>query len=298
MLRPDPLLQILCFPWATLVDLKHKGQHQRAQPLLEALHWAPPRITLRRATVMQHIWAKDMLEHLQALGVTDVYWSHAVREEPTWSGGIRVHPFPLYPVCCGPDIDPADTPPLEQRPYLYSFIGAYEPDLYLSKARQWIFELPSRPNAHTLRRHEWHYQGPVYREQIHGDTEPDEAKVARQLKEQEYRQILEKSIFSLCPSGSGPNSIRLWESLGLGAIPVILSDRLALPGEYSEWRAAAVFVRESRTGVEGIPKLLSELCNSSDAIDRLRVAGRAIWLKVRNPVCEYLRRDKYAIFSG
>ena len=32
-----------------------------------------------------------------------------------------------------------------------------------------------------------------------------------------------------CQNGSGPNSIRLWESMACGAIPVILSDMLDLP---------------------------------------------------------------------
>ena len=44
-----------------------------------------------------------------------------------------------------------------------------------------------------------------------------------------YNDYLLKSVFSLCPSGSGPNSIRLWESLGIGTIPVVLADTLDLP---------------------------------------------------------------------
>ena len=37
------------------------------------------------------------------------------------------------------------------------------------------------------------------------------------------------SKYTLCPSGSGPNSIRLWEALAVGSIPIVLSDNLDLP---------------------------------------------------------------------
>ena len=44
-----------------------------------------------------------------------------------------------------------------------------------------------------------------------------------------YNKILLSSRYSLCPSGSGPNSIRFWESLACGSIPVLLADTLDLP---------------------------------------------------------------------
>ena len=55
-----------------------------------------------------------------------------------------------------------------------------------------------------------------------------------------YNKLLLKSRFSLCPSGSGPNSIRLWESLGIGAIPVVLVDTLELPS-HDLWDEALLY---------------------------------------------------------
>ena len=46
----------------------------------------------------------------------------------------------------------------------------------------------------------------------------------RKKNEEEYIRVLEESIFCICPSGSGPNSIRLWEAVEFGCIPVIISD--------------------------------------------------------------------------
>ena len=42
---------------------------------------------------------------------------------------------------------------------------------------------------------------------------------------------MERSIFTLCPRGSSPSSVRFWESLSAGTIPVLISDDWALP----EW---------------------------------------------------------------
>ena len=50
-------------------------------------------------------------------------------------------------------------------------------------------------------------------------------------EELEYIDILSRSRFSLCPRGTNPNSMRLWESLAAGAIPILISDDYKLP----EW---------------------------------------------------------------
>ena len=74
-------------------------------------------------------------------------------------------------------------------------------------------------NTFIVERDEWHYQGMVYRNDSNTNTN----------NEIEYKNILAESIFSLCPSGTGPSSIRIWESMSYGSIPVILADTLILP---------------------------------------------------------------------
>ena len=58
-----------------------------------------------------------------------------------------------------------------------------------------------------------------------------------------YNKTLLQSRFSLCPSGTGPNSIRFWESLAVGAIPVLMSNSLELP-QNELWNDAIVIVSE------------------------------------------------------
>jgi hypothetical protein len=59
----------------------------------------------------------------------------------------------------------------------------------------------------------------------------------KKLRE-DYLRVLQQSITVLCPRGTGRNSIRFFEALCSGKIPVLLSDHAALPYEdvidYSE----------------------------------------------------------------
>ncbi len=272
--------QVVAFPWATLLDLQDRDLHGRARRNLDALSRVPPRTTLIRATVCQHINAHRAWPWLHGLGITDVFWSHA-RIDGTELDGIRIHPFPLYPVRCLDRTDAApllDVPPSRRR-LLYSFVGAYSPAGYLTPVRQWIFDLPQRPDALVVRRSEWHYEADVYRVQVAGQAIAPDEQARRDRHGDDYDATLLDSIFSLCPSGSGPNSIRLWESLGFGCIPVLLADTLRLPGTSEEWDDAIVRVPESPEAVAGLPARLEALARDPQRLQRMREAGRRLWVR-------------------
>ena len=72
----------------------------------------------------------------------------------------------------------------------------------------------------------------------------------------QYELYLIDSKFSLCPSGSGPNSIRFWESLAYGSIPVLLADTLELP-KHELWEDAIIKVEEKN--LEMVPDILSKI---------------------------------------
>jgi hypothetical protein len=271
-------VQFVFFPWATLIDLLRAERTEKAQPFLDALKAVPPRTTLIRATVCQHIYAKDLLPWFKCLKITDLFWSHATREESAIEG-LRVHPFPLYPVRCAeyPEIPASGGKPLSERKYLYSFIGTYESGLYLSPVRQWIFDLPLRADAPVESRPEWHYEKLVYDEQVGGRPLSEADSDSHRRNSRRYAEVLQETVFSLCPSGSGPNSIRLWESIGFGCIPVILSDTLRLPGDESLWTSAAIAVEETRQAVQALPHRLEAMIRDSRRLDAMRSAGRELW---------------------
>tara|TARA_A100001515_G_scaffold140251_1_gene135744 strand:+ start:6148 stop:6987 length:840 start_codon:yes stop_codon:yes gene_type:complete len=73
------------------------------------------------------------------------------------------------------------------------------------------------------------FTGPnfIYRDSYHIDSRDQD----KEELELQYKNIMERSIFTLCPRGSSPSSVRFWESLSAGTIPVLISDDWALP----EW---------------------------------------------------------------
>ena len=270
--------QLVCFPWASLIDLLDRGKFDRSRPFLDALTHAAPRSSLIRATVCQHIRIAPVLPYLKALQITDVFWSHA-RSDQRQVDGIRIHPFPLYPVrvmeTSGP-ISAAERPSAQRR-FLYSFIGAYSSAGYLTSARRSIADLPRRSDAYVTLRGMWHYELDVYGEQVAQRPTPPEMRARLARESSEYDEVLLDSVFSLCPSGSGPNSIRLWESLGFGCIPVLLSDYLRLPGTIEEWDAAIVRVPESREAIEAMPALLESIARDPNRLHQMQQAGRRLW---------------------
>lgn len=164
-----------------------------------------------------------------------------------------------------------------ERPFLFSFIGAKSNKYYLTEARAWILELLSDcPEGLIIGRDSWHYNKVVYDHQVFKKSKKSDELINQSASEQ-FKASLAQSVFSLCPSGSGPNSIRLWESLGAGAIPVILADTYAPPGNPELWEQAAVFCRETPEDIQNLPARLQEIASDPEALARMRHAGRQLW---------------------
>lgn len=157
-------------------------------------------------TVCQHIAYKSIIPMLRAAGVTRLYAAHAMGHDE----GIEVLPMPLLPT--------HGAPPATRKDILASFVGCDHARVLDADGR-WtpfgvrrrILDWKARDGFHIVERDGWHFQG---------GTDADAAA---------YRDVLSRSRFSLCPRGTGPNSIRLWESLVAGAVPIVLSDALTLP---------------------------------------------------------------------
>ncbi len=59
-----------------------------------------------------------------------------------------------------------------------------------------------------------------------------------------FKNVTQRSIFSLCPRGYGATSYRLYEAMQLGAIPVYVSDKHLLPwSDEIDWAEFCVIVK-------------------------------------------------------
>ncbi len=267
----------LGFPWATLVD-KLINCPSETGYLLSELERLSRSVSdrVKVVTVNQHIHMLRYQKVIADSGVTDIFWSHKVAGQdhlPKYPN-VRLHAFPLYPVQL-PDTD-LDTDDSD-RDLLFSFVGARARDFYLSQVRNHIIdELADDPDGHIVARETWHYNKIVYDHQILKSTEPPDQLVDHEASS-EFVDVLKRSKFSLCPSGSGPNSIRLWESIGAGAVPVIMADTLELPGPRVLWEQAAVFCEETRDAVRALPDKLRAMAFDTEVMEAKRHAMTQLW---------------------
>ncbi len=78
---------------------------------------------------------------------------------------------------------------------------------------------------------------------------------------QSYRELLSRSVFTLCPRGYGLTSYRLYEAIQMGSIPVYISDDFWLPYcDKLDWSEFALVVPEE--DLPRIPQLLRSLTQS------------------------------------
>lgn len=279
------------YPWATLIDKLH-GRTSDAETQLERFRafCAALPAAGRRITVCQHVLLRKFLHLFQEAGIAEIFWSHATRADAAAADagdgtaeGPQLRPFPLYPVQVPealPEAAPEADAAVAARPYLFSFIGARPDRWYLSQVRAFILDdLADHPRGLVIGRDSWHYQRVVYDLQVRTDT----AAVAPETlvdgaAADQFRAALTGSVFALCPSGSGPNSLRLWEAIGAGAIPVILAQDWAPPGDPKLWDAAAVFCDETRAAVQALPARLEAIADDPARLAAMRQALRQLWL--------------------
>lgn len=245
------------FPWATMID---KRIHPKT--IVDMLRiFVNPNINYY--TCCQHIHFRQLIPLFKGLNINCVFTPHKVKGEDQIND-VFINPCPLYAVNLE---DPLRNNELKnvklleiERPLLYSFHGAYNPKLYLSDIRKNIFEMEHPDNTSVKNIGGWFYESIVYSDKQNKNGELNETKEQKDST-QSYNKLLLNSRYSLCPSGSGPNSIRFWESLGSGAIPILLSDSLELP-EHKLWKEAIVRIPE--TQVEKIPEIIGGISEEQE----------------------------------
>tara|TARA_Y100000310_G_scaffold65994_1_gene61419 strand:+ start:45 stop:1019 length:975 start_codon:yes stop_codon:yes gene_type:complete len=236
LLKEDPLnadVSYLSVPWSTLIDKLEFGSAKDKAGALTNLEKLK-KLKLKNAfTVCQHDRFHLILPTLKEAGVNLLFASHMVNKpgyttkdffldpgERNTFGGIRIETIFLAPVFVGE--------PKTKKDILYSFIGSYGKK-HISNIRKKIFNDPHETNAVVVERKGWQFDLDVYGEQILNNPSSSVQKYINEEKSKFYEETLSRSRFSLCPSGTGPTSIRFLESLGSGAIPVILADTMMLP---------------------------------------------------------------------
>jgi len=187
--------------------------------------------TLAVHTVCQQIHWKRFSQNFYELGITDLHLSHYEKNiVPVHDGNyFNLHSWPLIAVnfedstrSTGIEIGRS----ILQKRYLASFIGAHMPH-YRSEVRLSLLQEAKNDDGNDILVDlggEWHFNKIVYQEQVANKDISSTEQEKHETATQRYNEILSDSIFSLCPEGAGPNTLRVWESMAVGSIPVIISD--------------------------------------------------------------------------
>jgi hypothetical protein len=174
--------------------------------------------------------------------------------------------------------------PVEKKTIFASFKGAHMKH-YPSDIRLRLKELAHLEGYEIEVTELWHFNKIVYNYQIANKESDKEA-----IEQQEivaYNRLLSQSLFSLCPGGAGPNTLRLWESLGTGAIPVVLSDRYEFPSLermgpcYNAWHEAVIELPEIKLAL--LDQKLHDL--SLDDQQELQEKGKLMFMASRDLIC-------------
>lgn len=280
-------------PWATFIDKKTTPRLVRQvfrtrilgyQRLAEewGMRWGEDVLV---HTVCQHVNWDRMLVLWKAMGITDAHLSHceSSSEGIASNYGIKVHSWSLAAanIVNNSRAEEIAFRKLEDKKYLASFIGSY---LYnhRSNVRIRLRDEANRDGGTDILVHlnrEWHFNSVVYQEQIEGSPLNERQLSTDHLLTKKYNRLLSNSIFSLCPEGAGPNTIRLWESLAAGSIPVVIVEDWIwppIPRRDLSWRDCVV--RVSRCQIRGLFDRLRQMkATQEEKLVKMQLNGRRVY---------------------
>jgi len=146
-------------------------------------------------------------------------------------------------------LNPVDSCPSDQPDILFSFMGNSQ-----NPVRQRLLQLKSS-------------------RAIIEDTSSFNAFFAKERTNNHarYADVLRRSKFVLCPRGSGTSSIRLFETLRAGRVPIIISDQWVAP-DGPNWSNCSARVRER--DIAEIPQIASAM---EPRWSEMSFAARQVW---------------------
>lgn len=295
----DPLAPVqsyLGLPWASYIDKDRVPEDARRlfPARLRDLRQRVAAVDLRWGedvrihTVCQHVHWQRLLGLWEEWGITDLHLSHCEPKALALGAahGLRVHSWPLEApnvVNPGRRRGLAFGKPLQARAHLASFIGAQMKHYRSDVRRQLHDEVVRAGGADVVfeLRDEWHFNPVVYREQVRGRRLDWLARWKERAAMRRYNAVLSDSVFALCPEGAGPNTLRLWEALAVGAIPVVIVEDWTwpeVPAGAPAWPEAVIVRRRDE-----VPGLIGQLrqwrAAESARLQSMQQAGMALYAR-------------------
>jgi len=166
-------------------------------------------------TICQHDSYMDLQLYFKHFNITKVF--SPLHDTANAIDGIEIIPIPFT---SNFNFDQTT------KDILFSFVGTYTSHTIREKMKNRIIG-----------------ENIIYRNSYHIDDNTFGNINSKEKEEIEYRNILQRSRYSLCPRGSSPSSVRFWESLQAGAIPILISDNWMLPDW--DWSNTIIHIKET-----------------------------------------------------
>lgn len=149
-----------------------------------------------------------LIAQLRRFGVKSVFMPGGSEWDRTWlrSHGIAALPFPY--------ITPRPPPAPQTKDILFSFIGG---ESEVGGGIRLLIRDRFAGDPNVVVRPSHHWGGSTQRSEQSDRSEAD------------YDRTLARSRFALCPAGSSPQTVRFYEALSAGAIPIVIAEGWTAP---------------------------------------------------------------------
>lgn len=165
--------------------------------------------------------------------------------------------------------------------YISSHITPFNFDCIPAEKRDILFSFIGSSATHPVRKHllALHHQDAVIQDSWAKGELPwwGRGDKIQQDYKQNYREVVMRTRFALCPRGVSAASIRLFEVMEAGCVPVIISDALILP-RGPRWEDFILRVPEA--DIERIPEIIGSC--SEEFVVRSQ-AARQCWEQFYSP---------------
>ncbi len=131
---------------------------------------------------------------------------------------------------------------------------------YISDSRLRLQQLANNPSFYiTITGNEWHFHKSAWRHQVHGSPLEEVSIISGSVRR--YNEVLSDSVFALCPAGAGRNTIRLWEAMAVGAVPVLVDEPPIFPkgGSLPQIDYSKIVIQLAPTDIPDLPLLLRRI---------------------------------------
>lgn len=231
----------IAFPWASLIDNMSKNADFWENLSFDEIIPYFDDIPEDSYTVCQHILWKKLIPLWKKIGIKNIYVSHLTTND--LKDELNLNPWHL--IASNAENDWLNKgmviKQMKQKKYLFSFIGAYN-RYYRSDIRLKLNHLfKNKENIFFKLKNVWTLNEIVCNHQIYNKSF-DLSQLINKSKK--FNDILSDSVFSLCPEGTGPNTIRLWESMSVGSVPVLFENDWVKPEiDDFDWDSLAVTIK-------------------------------------------------------